>query len=77
MKYILELNHPKHYYQFKHIRKNLINCGNEVVVLARDKDVLLNVLQEENVDYLIFGRHRKKWLLKFGELFLFFGIMLK
>jgi predicted glycosyltransferase len=64
MKYILELNHPKHYYQFKHIRKNLINCGNEVVVLARDKDVLLSVLQEENVDYLIFGRHRKNMAAK-------------
>lgn len=59
MKYIIELNHPKHYYQFKYIRKNLLDEGHQVWVLARDKDVLLNVLEEENVDYIIFGKHRK------------------
>ena len=59
MKYIFELNHPKHYYQFKYIMQMLQRNGHKVQVLARDKDVLLNVLQEENVPYEIFGLHAK------------------
>lgn len=59
MKYIFELNHPKHYYQFKYIMQMLQRNGHKVHVLARDKDVLLNVLQEENVPYEIFGLHAK------------------
>jgi predicted glycosyltransferase len=59
MKYIFELNHPKHYYQFKYIMQMLKRDGHMVHVLARDKDVLLNVLQEENVSYEIFGLHAK------------------
>ncbi|MCQ2347248.1 MAG: DUF354 domain-containing protein [Paludibacteraceae bacterium] len=59
MKYIFELNHPKHYYQFKYIMQMLRNDGHEVKVLARDKDVLLNILREEGVEYEIFGLHKK------------------
>ena len=60
MKYIFELNHPKHYYQFKYIMRQLREDGHQIVVLARDKDVLLNVLREEGVDFHIFGVHKKK-----------------
>ena len=59
MKFIFELNHPKHYYQFQYIMQMLQQNGHMVHVLARDKDVLLNVLQEEHVDYEIFGLHAK------------------
>lgn len=59
MKYIFELNHPKHYYQFKYIMQMLQHNGHIVHVLARDKDVLLNVLQEEKIPYEIFGIHAK------------------
>lgn len=58
MKYIFELNHPKHYYQFKYIMQELQQSGHQVHVLARDKDVLLSVLQEEGVAYQIFGAHK-------------------
>lgn len=56
---LFELNHPKHYYQFKHVMQQLKNDGHKVHVLARDKDVLLKVLDEENVPYEIFGLHKK------------------
>lgn len=59
MKYIFELNHPKHYYQFKYIMLQLKQDGHEILVLARDKDVLLNVLREEGVAFTIFGLHKK------------------
>ncbi len=59
MKYIFELNHPKHYYQFKYVMQQLKEDGHEIHVLARDKDVLLNVLRDEHVSYEIFGVHKK------------------
>ena len=64
MRYIFELNHPKHYYQFKYVMRMLQEHGHEVLVLARDKDVLLNVLNEEDVTYELFGLHKKKMLQK-------------
>lgn len=64
MKYIFELNHPKHYYQFKYIMQQLVRDGHDVKVLARDKDVLLKVLEQEGVDYTIFGLHQKKMVDK-------------
>ncbi len=72
MKYIFELNHPKHYYQFKYVMQSLQSQGHEVLVLARDKDVLPNVLQEEGVPYTVFGKHRKSmWAKVLGT----FGLM--
>lgn len=59
MKFIFELNHPKHYYQFKYIMSILDNRGHSIMVLARDKDVLLKVLQEEGVPYRVFGVHKE------------------
>ena len=64
MKYIFELNHPKHYYQFKFIMSMLQVKGHIIKVLARDKDVLLNVLKEENVPYEVFGVHKNSILGK-------------
>lgn len=64
MKYIFELNHPKHYYQFKYVMQTMQLHGHEILVLARDKDVLLNVLQEEKVHYTLFGKHRQSMAAK-------------
>lgn len=64
MKFLFELNHPKHYYQFKYVMLLLKKKGHDVKVIARDKDVLIKVLQEERVDYKIFGQHRKKMYAK-------------
>lgn len=64
MRYIFELNHPKHYYQFKYVMQALASQGHNILVLARDKDVLLDVLEEEGVEYTLFGKHRKKMSAK-------------
>lgn len=64
MRYIFELNHPKHYYQFKYVIQMLKRHGHDVMVLARDKDVLLDVLREEKVEYTIFGKHHKSMSAK-------------
>lgn len=64
MRYIFELNHPKHYYQFKYIMSLLESKGHTIRVLARDKDVLLKVLSEEKVTYEVFGVHKNSILGK-------------
>lgn len=67
MRYIFELNHPKHYYQFKYVMRGLERAGHSVHVLARDKDVLLHVLREEEVSFELFGAHKKALLDKIIE----------
>ncbi len=69
MNFIFELNHPKHYYQFKHVIESLKKQNHLILILARNKDVLLNVLAEEKVDYVVFGKHYKSILGKvFGSI---------
>lgn len=65
MKFIFELSHPKHYYQFKQIIKILHSNNHDVKIIARDKDVLLKLLEEEGYIYQIFGRHEKEVWSKF------------
>ncbi len=68
MKFIFELAHPKHYYQFRAAMRILESEGHEILVVARDKDVLLKILEEENRAYAIYGQHGKSMLRKFTAL---------
>ncbi len=72
MRFIFELNHPKHYYQFKYVMRMLKDHGHDVLVLGRDKDVLLDVLKEEKVPFEIFGLHKKTMT---GKVFGSFSIL--
>ena len=65
MNILFELNHPKHYYQFKYIINILEKRGHKIKIVARDKDILLNLLKEEKVDFEIFGTHKDKLIFKF------------
>ena len=66
MNYLIELTHPKHYYQYRVVIQELKKvASNNVTIIARDKDVLLNILREENVPYLIYGKHGKSLISKF------------
>jgi uncharacterized protein len=64
MNYLIELSHPKHYYQFRAVIRELKQHNHKVVVIARDKDVLLNVLDEEGVAYEVYGKHGKSIVAK-------------
>ncbi len=59
MRFLFELNHPKHYHQFKFVMRQLKENGHAIKVVARDKDVLLKVLDEDHVPYEIFGQHKE------------------
>lgn len=58
MKVVFEINHPKHYYQFKYVAK-ILNTHHEVYFIARDKEIVFKILEEENVEYYCFGKHYK------------------
>ncbi len=46
------LNHPAHYHLCKNVIANLKDDGNEVFILARQKDVLLDLLKNERYETL-------------------------
>lgn len=73
MKCLIELNHPKHYYQFQHLAESLLKDGHEVHYIAKDKDVLLSVLKERGESYDLFGRRTES--LK-DKIFSSFSILL-
>ena len=74
MKFLFELNHPKHYHQFKFVMRQLKENGHAIKVVARDKDVLLKVLQEEGIRYEVFGVHKDSIV---GKVFSSLGIYLQ
>ncbi|MDX9694898.1 MAG: DUF354 domain-containing protein [Bacteroidales bacterium] len=64
MKILFELSHPKHYYQFRYLINHYKTDGDKILILARNKDVLLKILEEEKLPYTILGKHAKGLLYK-------------
>lgn len=52
MKYLFQLNHPAHYHLFKNTIKLLKNNGHKVSILARQKDILIELLKDEDYEVL-------------------------
>ncbi|MBU1097082.1 MAG: DUF354 domain-containing protein [Bacteroidetes bacterium] len=81
MLYLFELNHPKHYHQFKYIFKIIESNRDSFIVLARDKDVLLSLLKEDNIPFEIYGKRGNNLFSKLifvpKILFKYWGIIRK
>lgn len=60
MKYriLFEINHPKHFHQFKHVFR-LLRSDCEIKIIARDKDVVLDLLNDSGYDFEEFGMNTK------------------
>lgn len=52
MKILFQINHPAHYHLLKNSVKNLKLSGHSVHILATDKDVIKDLLQNESYDML-------------------------
>lgn len=52
MKYLFQLNHPAHYHLFKNVIHQLKKDGHQVLILARPKDILIDLLENEDFDIL-------------------------
>ncbi len=57
-RYVFEISHPKHFYQFKPLAEALMK-GNDVLLLVRDKDVSFDVVSKSSLPFKKFGRHGK------------------
>lgn len=57
MKIIVEIGHPAHVHHFKNMIWNLEKHGNEVKIVAKDKDVTLKLLKAYGFKYEILGRN--------------------
>lgn len=56
MRVLFCLNHPAHYHLCKNVIANLKEDGNEVFILARQKDVLLDLLKNEQYETVPFKK---------------------
>lgn len=59
MKVLFDIIHPGNVHYFKHTIRKLINEGNEILVTARDKEVSLQLLEAEGINYVKMGKNPK------------------
>lgn len=59
MKIILDLGHPAHIHLFKHAIWELKKRGHVILITARDKEILLDLLNVYHFEYVILSRSGK------------------
>jgi len=64
MNLLIDLGHPAHLHLFKNMIRNLEKNGDDVQITARDKDVLIQLLNSYNFSYSAIGGHEKSFLAK-------------
>lgn len=64
MKILFEVNHPAHVHLFKNIIWELEKRGHKVLIVARDKEVTLALLDAYKLNYIVIGPHYKSMLKK-------------
>lgn len=68
---IVEVGHPNDVHQFKHLFYELSSIGWEVLFLAKQKDIVIELLDTFNLPYKIFGITRASTLMKIVTLPIF------
>jgi len=79
-KILFFLNHPAHFHLFKNIIKNLKIKGHAVVIVIVSKDVLENLVKEQNWEYInLFpeGRRSKKLSIYLATFIYFFKTLFR
>jgi uncharacterized protein len=64
MRFLFEISHPKHFYQFRHLIDALAR-EHEILLIARDKDRVFQIIVESGYQFRCFGLHGKGMLAKF------------
>jgi predicted glycosyltransferase len=69
MNVLIDISHPAHVHFYRHLRQRLIDAGAEVLVVAREKDVTLQLLEAFEIPHLTSGRSgHRGWGGQLGEL---------
>ncbi|MCF8265966.1 MAG: DUF354 domain-containing protein, partial [Melioribacteraceae bacterium] len=71
MKVLIDIGHPAHVHYFKNLIIQLVNFGETVLVVARDKEVSHLLLDSNNIPYCSRGAGGTWFLSK--ALYLFIG----
>lgn len=56
MRVLFDIVHPAHVHFFRHLRAELVADGHETLVVGRDKDVTLDLLDAFEIPHLVHGR---------------------
>lgn len=59
-KYLFIISHPAHFHMFKQTIKQLNQGSNQIKILIRPKDVLLDLCKDWDIDYSILGSRPEK-----------------
>jgi uncharacterized protein len=69
MKILFDIGHPAHVHYFKHLIQRLLESGDQVYVVAREKDITFNLLEAFGIPYTSRGKGSNNIVLKFVYLF--------
>jgi len=67
MKILIEITHPAHYHFFKYAIQELKRRGHKVLVTARKKDVLIELLKKDKVKFILLSKLEKGKLEVYWE----------
>lgn len=76
-KIIIEVGHPNDVHQFKYLFKELTDSGCEILFLAKQKDIVIELLEAYKLPYHLIGKTPEDTLGKIISLFKFTSIYFK
>lgn len=56
MRALIDISHPAHVHFFRYLHRRLVDAGHEVLVVGRDKDVTLRLLEAFDIPHLTHGK---------------------
>lgn len=56
MRVLIDISHPAHVHFYRHLHARILASGGEVLVVARDKDVTIDLLKAFEIPHLVVGR---------------------
>ncbi len=70
MRVIVDIGHPAHVHFFKNAIWNLEKKGHQVLVVSRDKDVVIELLNAYNIPHTVLSKVKKGKIYLLEELFI-------
>jgi len=69
MKILIDIGHPAHVHYFRNTIKNLEDKGHSIIVTARDREFVFDLLNSYNISYYNRGKGKKTIVGKIFDLF--------
>ena len=65
MKILIDIGHPAHVHYFKNFAKHFIKRGSKVLFIAREKDVVIDLLNRYKFNYIVVFRKYRLFSIQF------------